>query len=132
MSEASKKDHEAAKAEREARKAERDAAKAERKAARDLKKQEREAARASKGHGKPTDPRDHQPEDEDGAGSPAPSSLYIRAARYSASRATPPRFADALSCWKSIPRNRRPGTSLTPRTWRGTPNSSRIGRSSQP
>ena len=53
VSEASKKDHEAAKAEREARKAERDAAKAERKAARDLKKQEREAARASKGHGKP-------------------------------------------------------------------------------
>ena len=45
---------------------------------------------------------------------------------------TPARFADALLSCQSRPMKVSPGTSLTPRTWRGTPTSSRIGRSSQP
>ena len=62
----------------------------------------------------------------------SPLSRYQRETRYSASAKTPRRLAEALSCCHSSPMNDSPGTSLTPRVWRGRPASSKIGRSSQP
>jgi hypothetical protein len=80
--------------------------------------------------GRPGNLRPMQETDAEEAGGGSPP--HHLEARYSASTATPVRFADELLSCQSRPMKVSPGTSVTPRTCRGTPNSSRIGRSSQP
>ena len=122
---------EAAKAERAA---ERAAAKAERDAAKAAAKTEREAGQGrqvEQGQARRLIAR-HRTEPLDGPGTRRGRRRYQRLARYAASRCTPMRFADPLLCCQSAPIMVSPGTSVTPRTWRGTPNSSSTGKSSQP